>query len=59
MPEAVTLMRWRSILNDATENDRVASLYCIHTISLTGPARYSCSTGCSKLLRGLENPRGS
>ena len=48
IPEAVTLMRWRSILNDAAANDRVALLYSHPHNLIDGP-------GTLELFEGVRN----
>jgi peptidoglycan/xylan/chitin deacetylase (PgdA/CDA1 family) len=58
IPEAVTLMRWRSILNDATENDRVALLYLHPHNLIDGPGTLQLFDRVLQIASKLRESKG-
>ena len=58
VPEAATLLRWRSILNDAVANDRVALLYLHPHNLISGPRTLELFCGVLRIASKLRNLRG-
>lgn len=58
IPEAVTLMRWRSILNDAVVNDRVALLYLHPHNLIDGPGTLKLLEGVLQIASKLRESKG-
>jgi peptidoglycan/xylan/chitin deacetylase (PgdA/CDA1 family) len=58
IPEAVTLMRWRSILDDAVANDRVALLYLHPHNLIDGPGTLKLFHGVLKIASKLQESKG-
>lgn len=55
VPEAVTLLRWRSILNDAVANDRVALLYLHPHNLIDGPGTLELFEGVLRIAADLRD----
>jgi hypothetical protein len=58
IPEAVTLMRWRSILDDAVANDRVALLYLHPHNLIDGPSTLKLFDGVLQIASKLRECKG-
>jgi peptidoglycan/xylan/chitin deacetylase (PgdA/CDA1 family) len=58
IPEAITLMRWRSILNDAVANDRVALLYLHPHNLIDGPGTIEVFEGVLQIAAELRDSKG-
>jgi peptidoglycan/xylan/chitin deacetylase (PgdA/CDA1 family) len=58
IPEAVTLLRWRSILNDAVANDRVALLYLHPHNLIDGPGTLKLFEGVLQIASKLREAKG-
>ena len=58
VPEAATLLRWRSILNDAVANDRVALLYLHPHNLISGPRTLELFCGVLRIASKLRESKG-
>jgi peptidoglycan/xylan/chitin deacetylase (PgdA/CDA1 family) len=58
IPEAITLMRWRSILYDAVANDRVALLYLHPHNLIDGPGTLELLEGVLQIASKLRESKG-
>ena len=58
VPEAATLLRWRSILNDAVANDRVALLYLYPHNLISGPRTLELFCGVLRIASKLRESKG-